>query len=294
MAESNADPQSLPLNFPQTFLPDRRLLARLLPFAAANGRGDKVQIGAETGIPTGQSTGKVEPMIHYARGMGLVEATRDASRWILALTPLGRVVVAEDPYLSQPVTLWLLHLLLCRRSGLVDPATGIADPWFALFAEGSLRLGSRFEPSAYLAYLTERHGTKGYLKGLAGLVLRSYLETTCFGPLRALSVESSASQSVYLRQAAPDERSHFPAYTAYLFLVWDELYGDHDQLAMSEFFTQTRCLAVLGWDRGSATQWLDWMADRGLLQLDRQTGGTLALRLRDTMPVLSGIYDELI
>ena len=141
--------QPLPLNFPQTFLPDRRLLARLLPFAAANGRGDKVEIGEATGIPTGQSTGKVEPMINYARGMGLIDTNRDAGLWQLAMTPLGRVVVAEDPYLSQPVTLWLLHLMLCRRCGLGDPATGIADPWFALFAEGGLRLGSRFDQGAY-------------------------------------------------------------------------------------------------------------------------------------------------
>ena len=294
MANPENDLQPLPLNFPQTFLPDRRLLARLLPFAAANGGGDKVQIGAKTGIPTGQSTGKVEPMIHYARGMGLIDATRDAGRWQLALTPLGRLVVVEDPYLSQPVTLWLLHLLLCRRDGLADPASGIAEPWFALFAEGNLRLGSRFDQPAYLAYLTERQGAKGYLKGLAGLVLRSYLEATCFGPMNALSVESSAGQSVYLRRAAPDERSHFPAYAAYLFLVWDALYPGHDQLAMDDFFAQTRCMAVLGWERGTATRWLDWMADRGLIQLDRQTGGTLALRLRDTGPVIAGIYDELI
>ncbi len=296
MANPDHDLQPLPLNFPQTFLPDRRLLARLLPFAAANGSGDKVQIGAETGIPTGQSTGKVEPMIHYARGMGLVEATKEAGRWLLALSPLGRVVVSEDPYLSQPVTLWLLHLLLCRRSGLADPASGIADPWFALFAEGVLRLGERFDQTAYLAYLTERHGAKGkgYLSSLSGLVLRSYLEATCFGPLNALSLESSGNQSIYLRRAAPDERSHFPAYAAYLFLVWDDLYRGHDQLAMDDFFTQTRCLAVLGWDRATAARWLDWMADRGLIQLDRQTGGTLALRLRDTAPVISGIYDELI
>ena len=294
MAESHADLQLLPLNFPQTFLPDRRLLARLLPFAAANGSGNKVEIGAATGIPTGQSTGKVDPMIHYARGMGLVGATKDAGRWFLALTPLGRVVTSEDPYLSQPVTLWLLHLLLCRRSGLTDPATGVADPWFALFAEGGLRLGKNFDQPAYLVYLTERHGAKGYLRSLSGLVLRSYLEATCFGPLNVLSLEPSGSQSVYLRHAAPAERSHFPAYAAYFFLVWDELYGDQDQLAMDELFTQTRCLAILGWDRGTATRWLDWMADRGLIQLDRQTGGTLALRLRDTEWVLSGIYDELI
>ena len=64
--------EALPANFPQTFLPDRQLLNQLLRFAAEGGGGDKqeTRFGAATGIPTGQSTGKVEPMIHYAHGMG--------------------------------------------------------------------------------------------------------------------------------------------------------------------------------------------------------------------------------
>ena len=294
MADLGTHLQSLPLNFPHDFLPERSLLARLLPFASMSGSGDKVQIGAETGIPTGESSGKVEPMIHYACGMGLVRVDKVAKCWQLELTTLGRLVVAEDPYLSESVTLWLLHLMLCRRNFLEDPAVGLADAWFALFAEGTLRLGNRFDQKAYLDYLIERHGKKGYLKGLSGLVLRSYLESTCFGPITVLSEEVLDGQTLYLRHAAPAERSHFPAYSAYLFLVWDTLYDGHNQLAIDDIFTQSRCLAVMGWDRAMVTPWLDWMADHGLLQLDRQTGSTLALRLRDTETVIAGIFDELI
>lgn len=294
MAEPCADVRPLPLNFPQDFLPERRLLARLLPFAAANGGGDKIEIGVETGIPTGKSSGKVEPMIHYARGMGLIRAGKDTTRWQLEPTTLGRLIAAEDPYLSEPVTLWLLHLLLCRRSTLEEPITGLADAWFALFAEGALRIGDNFDQATFLAYLTERHGTKSYIKGLSGLVLRSYLEPTCFGPINALSTQASGGQILYSRHAAPLEPSHFPAYSTYLFMVWDALYAGQSQLAMDDIFAQSRCLAVMGWNRATANRWLDWMADHGLLQLDRQTGGTMALRLRDTKTVIDGTFDGLI
>ena len=286
--------QPLPLNFPHDFLPERSLLARLLPFASTSGCGDKMQISAETGIPTGESSGKVEPMIHYARGMGLIQADKEAKQWQLELTTLGHLIAAEDPYLSESVTLWLLHLMLCRRSTLEGPAIGLADAWFALFAEGSLRLGNRFDQKAYLDYLIERHGKKGYLKGLSGLVLRSYLEQTCFRPINTLSAEVLDGQTLYLRHSAPAEHSHFPAYSAYFFLVWDDLYPEHSQLAIDDLFTQSRCLAVMGWDRAKATRWLDWMADNELLQLDRHTGGTLALRLRHTETVISGIFNELV
>jgi len=287
--------QPLPLNFPQDFLSERRLLSQLLPFAAAGGSGDKVQIGTQTGIPTGASTGKVEPMIHYARGMGLVRAVRSAGRWQLALTELGQVVAAGDPYLSQPVTLWLLHLMLCRRHGLSIPAAGIADAWFALFAEGGLRLGNCFTRDAYRDCLTERHGAKGYLRGLSGLVPRCYLEPGCFGPIGALALDEGESGAVtYLRRPAPPERAYFPFYAAYFYIVWDDLFPDDAQLAADDFFAESRTLAVLGWNRATASRWLDWMADHGLIQIDRQTGRALVLRLRDPQQVITGIYDGLI
>lgn len=293
MTELDLCKEPLSLHFSQDFLPERPLLARLLPFAAAKGGGDKIQIGSETGIPTGKSSGKVEPMIHYARGMGLIRSKQTGGQWQLELTALGRFVAAEDPYLSETVTLWLLHLLLCRRSTIKEPAMGFADAWFALFAEGVLRLGKRFDQDAFLNYLTERHGTKSYLKGLSGLVLRSYLEPTCFESINALSIETIDKQTLYSRHTAPAESSYFPAYSAYLFLVWDDLHAEHNQLAIDDLFTQSRCLSVMGWDRSTASRWLDWMADHGLLQLDRQTGGTLALRLKETEIVISSIFNEL-
>ncbi len=97
--------------------------------------------------------------------------------------------------------------MLCRRNALEDPAVGLADAWFALFAEGTLRLGNRFDQKSYLDYLIERHGKKGYLKGLSGLVLCSLLgKSTCFGPITVLSEEVSGGQTLYLRHAAPAER----------------------------------------------------------------------------------------
>ncbi|MEA1052173.1 hypothetical protein U5801_20520 [Lamprobacter modestohalophilus] len=285
----------LPLNFPQTFLPDRRLLGQLLAFAARNGSGDKEAIGAETGIPTGKSTGKVEPMIHYALGMGLASAMKSKGVWQLGLTPLGDCVVREDPLLGEPLSLWLLHLLLCRRCGHDVPAVGLADPWFALFAEGSISLGGQFTEAAFHRLLVQRHGNKSYLKGLSTLVPRMYTERACFGEAGILTAAPGDDEKALLRRArAPLEKGLFPAYALLLFLLWDARYSTDKQLAFDELARDTRLLALLGWDVTQATEWLDWMASRGLVQLDRYTGSVVLLRLAETPKVVAGLYSELI
>lgn len=282
---------TLPLNFPQDFLPDRALLARLLACAERGGAGTKVEIGAETGIPTGESTGKVEPMIHYARGMGLMVASKDRGRWALSVTDLGALVFAEDRFLDEAVTLWAMHLLLCRRAGPELPARGVADPWFALFADGQTRLGNPFDRASLLDLLAERHGPKGYLRSLSGVVLRSYTQAACLGPIGAL-VE--AGKDRYRRASAPLENSCFPAYAVALFVAWDRLHPGQAQVSLESLLEESRLLAVLGWNSAAAEEWIGWMVHRGLMQLDRLTGAAIALRLMETSTVLRGLYAGLV
>jgi len=48
----------LPRNFHKTFIPERQYLNSILRFAARGASGDIQKIAAETGIPTGTSSGK--------------------------------------------------------------------------------------------------------------------------------------------------------------------------------------------------------------------------------------------
>ncbi|MCP4399252.1 MAG: hypothetical protein GY801_18360 [bacterium] len=62
--------QRLPVTFHQTFTPERAHIAALLKYAASGQNGTDQEIFAETGIPTGASSGKVPAMPAYCRGMG--------------------------------------------------------------------------------------------------------------------------------------------------------------------------------------------------------------------------------
>ncbi|WP_245969714.1 hypothetical protein [Thiocapsa rosea] len=234
-------------------------------------------------------------MIHYASGMGLVTAAKSKGVWQIARTSLGAMVSREDAFLSEPLTMWLMHLLLSRRLGIVAPATGVADPWFVLFAEGRFRLGERFDLNAYLNLLTERHGAKQYLKPLAGLVARMYSEQTCFADAAILSTsENAAGELLFRRESAPLETAFFPAYAVFLWLIWDEAFGDVEQVSFDELAHETRILSLLGWDGAQAATWLDWLADQHLAQLDRYTGSVVLLRLVKTGQVIDRLYSELV
>lgn len=286
--------KSLPLNFPQTFLPERRLLAKLVAFAAENGRGEKTVIGEQTGIPTGKDTGKVEPMIYYCQGMGLVTANRESGEWQLGLTALGRVMFQEDRYLGESHTLWLLHLMLCRRLDLASPPVGIADAWFTLFAESYFRLSINFNQQDFLSFLIERYGEKTYTKSLASVVIRTYLEESCLGMITVLRQQGYGDDVIIERCSAPSERSYYPIYAAYLYLIWDELFAGENQIALDRLAGESRCFLLMSWDDIAINRWLEWMVDKGLIQLDRYTGTAMLLRLGTTAQVVSNIYSELI
>ena len=65
-------------------------------------------------------------------------------------------------------------------------------------------------------------------------------------------------------------------------------------MIFQEFARETRLLAVLGWSDAQAMRWLEWMVDRGLVQLDRYTGDPVLLRLKETGEVVNALYRELV
>src|SRR5690606_14710737 len=116
------------------------------------------------------SSGKVEPIIGYATAMGLIRSEWKNKLWNLTLSPLGKLIRQEDPYLNEPITQWLAHLMLSRRAGTSQPAVGVADAWFTFYGDWTSRLGSKFSMDDFVGLMVEKYGEKGYLKSLAGIV----------------------------------------------------------------------------------------------------------------------------
>lgn len=286
--------ETLPKNFPSDFLPDRRLIADLLAFVIeGSGSGTKEEISEQTGIPTGKSSGKVEPMIHYAIGMGLITATKENQTWKLATTAIGSIVFNEDTFLSEPQTLWLLHLLLCRCNGLPEPSEGTATAWFELFTNEQLRKRETFTLTDYHAVLVQKIGDMGYVKGLAALVIRTYFTDNCWALAETLKKHSTDKEN-YQFLKAPVNKEMLPVYAVYLYLLWDDLFSDEQQLSLDEFGDKTCFFKVTNWKEADTNIWLNYLSDHGMVQVDRYTGVPMLLRLQDTPQVISNLYSELI
>jgi hypothetical protein len=131
--KDNSEHYRLPRNFHKTFIPERQYINAMLRFAASGGIGDYQDIASKTGIPMGNSSGKVPSILDYCKGMGLVKLNNRYKKGIKKpeLTSFGRTVLLNDPFLKERVTQWIAHLNLC------SPIFG-ADVWYYTFFKGFL------------------------------------------------------------------------------------------------------------------------------------------------------------
>jgi len=246
----------LPINFHKTFIPERRLIGSLLHYAALGKRGTYQEIGAETGIPMGKSTGKVPAIIDYARGMGLIEmgCRRDSIKEP-QLTTLGRVVYAQDVYLSQPLTQWIAHMNMCRQT------TG-AMVWRSTFAEGRRVLGSSFGKRQLEHYLEGRYG-RG--RDRTGPLLSCYVSPAALANASVLS----CSGDLVERHKAPLLDSYAYAYSALLLALVEESFRGEGQVSLVELADKTLCFDVCLWSEGDVEHACALLERKGLLTVDR-------------------------
>lgn len=272
----------LPLSFHMTFQPERHYLSALLRFAQGNvGPSSIDAISQQTGIPTGSSTGKVRPLLQYARGMGLIETTNMAGIGVqVQMTPLGKTVMKEDGHLIEETTQWALHLMLCR-------ARGGAEAWHAVFVEVAKALGRDMDEAQFDAYLENKYGSS---RDAVGPLVRSYADPAAFGKAAAIHKEGGRIQ---LRKM-PLQPAFFDTLGALLFLVWDAVCPEEGQVSLRELESESGLIAATGWNDEEQSDFLAAAESVELFRVDRQTGAPILTRLMNTDDVLEVMYDRLI
>ncbi len=271
----------LPINFHRTFVPERRLIGALLQYAALGKQGTYQEIGEETGIPMGKSTGKVPAVLDYARGMGFVELAGDVKGACKkpALTALGRVVYSQDRYLGQRLTQWIAHINLCRSD------IG-AQAWRSTFADGRRVLGGSFTREQLERYLT---GVFGPGNGRTGPLIRTYTDEAALGRAGVLAVSGDSVE----RRKAPLLESYAAAYSAVLLELMEGHFPSETQVTMQDLEERTRWFDTCFWSQEDVEQVCLLLDRKGLVAIDRQMRPWIVEKRATAESAWPRIYDDI-
>jgi len=271
-------------NFHKTFIPERRYLKAILQFASAGKKGDIQAIAEATGIPTGKSSGKVMPAIDYCKGMGLItlsESSKQKTFKAPNLTPFGRIVMLEDPFLKEPVTQWVAHLNLCGA------ARG-ADIWYQVFFQGAQALGSRFEKEQLETYLQNIYSSQK--KNLMGPLVRMYEDPAALAACGAL-IEK---QNVIQRKTGPVNEEYAWAYGAWILESMEMFFPGQNQVTVTDLDRAVGWKTIPGWGIDDSQQILALLEQKGMLTVERHMNPWIIQSADSSSNVWKKIYDDLI
>jgi hypothetical protein len=275
--------QRLPKNFHETFIPERQYIHALMRFAASGKSGNILEIASETGIPTGKSSGKVQPTIHYCIGMGMIQLTPQKQAAIKKpeLTPFGRIVFLEDPFLKEHVTQWIAHFNLC------NPLIG-AEIWYQVFFKGFQSLGNSFSRTQLNDFLCLMNGVNH--KKIIGPLVRMYEDDAAFKICGALS---SSGDEIH-KNPAPISNEFAKAYGAWLLQLLADHFPNNPQVTVTDLENKAGWQTIPSWTISDIHLVLEIIEQKGILEVDRHMTPWILYPTANLEKIWMCIYDDLI
>lgn len=274
-------PARLARNFHRTFKPERGYLSALLRYAAAGKSGSLEEISRHTGIPTGASSGKVRPAIEYCAGMGLLRPQKTTASYAFSMTSFGSAVLAEDPFLSNPVTQWLAHLQLCH------PRRG-ADLWYQVFVEGMETLGMDFNRPSLERHLRAVYAAEG--RNPIGPIIGAYTDEAAF---KAAGVLTEKDDQIH-RAAAPLSTESRRGYAAWLAQLLADFFPRAHNIPITDWERVCGWKRATGWHPSIAADMLAEAEHLGVLAVDRHMNPWLVDLRRSPDDVWKKIFDDML
>ena len=265
------------LNFHQTFPPDEVMLSHLLTADIFDIPLTKEEISIDTGIPTGKSSGKVEPHIEYASYMGLVDDSFKEGKHTLHLTELGTLVKREDPGFSEDVTRILCHFRL-------SSPLGGAPLWATVISELLPQKPRGLSLSALMDALKKETSANINM----GPFFSSY-EDTLFAPLKLIE---RCNDVIKLNKHTVNQELIY-VYAYALFREWEHSYPGQDELVGSEiesFFMP----GAVGWKQPDLYLVMEQMQDKRLLSFNRQLTPYTVTKKCFSEQIIPRLYSELL
>jgi len=210
---------------------------------------------------TGLGNKKVGPMKSWAIRSGLVS---DAS-----LSPEGKIVLAQDPYLNSPITEWLMHFYLSfGDKGLATPPEDPAEwggwTWFVYsFLPNYFTFTT--ENLTYEASEVFQDETRQKLEKNLRYVLRAYTEAEA---LESIQFLQQLDNSKYVAGEARLPNPYLVAY--FLAKLWERDHNSATSVLTDDIRQHKMGLApVLGLEPTSLQDQLDKLEVFGLIEQRR-------------------------
>lgn len=263
------------LNFHQTFPPDASAISTLLSVAEEETAYTKEEISDITGIPTGKSSGKVEPFIKYAQFMGLLEDEYHDKKHLLKLTSLGKEVKYQDEALQEKATIYLCHSNMVLSSG--------ASLWNFVFSNIFPRYGNKLKMTTFMDALKVQYKVTD--------VNMSPFYTSYSGMFRKLAVLKTTPEEVKCT-FLPFKDAYINIYAYILLKEWESLHDGILELTADDFYAMNvdakLCLSRSDFDKVLST-----LESHGIIKFERLLTPFIVLKLHSSDVIIKHIYSTL-
>ena len=263
------------INFHQTFPPTAEFITRLMEVCDTGNALTKEELSEMTGIPTGKSSGKVEPHICYAEYMGLIKDDCKGGKHDLTLTSLGKELLRQDPGMQEKVSTAVCH---SRISSLY----GGAYLWSAMFKD----IFPRYTRGIGDAELKEETEKLIGQPAKMGPFFSSY--SGMFGNLGLISKKESKYE---LLQGTADKELIY-SYAYALIYEWENKFPGQTEVTSMEL-DSLRIAETFGMSEKTYYSILEMLAERDIVHFNRQLMPYTLYRTHNAEDIIPLLYSEL-
>lgn len=272
------------LKFHETFQPEVGYVAKILELASMNYSGNKFEISEKTGIPTGNQKGKVEPHIRYAFFMGLIFYEYDKSIYSLVLTPLGKEVYEQDPYLHENLSKWICHYGISRKE------KG-APQWSFLVNDAHVGFIQGITSERLLAQALNSFEGNITFEEAFGVLKRSYLDGF-FSALEYIYIDEETGELQFNELYEREELLFVYAYA--IMSSWEDTLSEKNEITLIELINELSFGKVFGLNDDSVCEVLDELVDENIFNLNRQLFPATIIRTSTVEELIPRLYSRLL
>jgi hypothetical protein len=271
------------INFAMTFPPEKTIIIGLLNIADGVSQYSLDEISSVTGIPKGNSSGKVKPNIDYAQAMGLINFTSKAGMYILTRTKLAEIIYQEDFGLNETLTMQMLNYFMSSES----IGTSL---WNLLIRNKSIVSGDFIDSHALETKLERDHkkSVEQQQRVISPLksAHRDFFSSISF-------IEESLEKRIKINKLSVNSRFVFMyAYT--LLFDWEALLYDKsdviNEIDINKITSTLKWAEGFHWSEKDMFEALELISEKQIIKINKQLTPATVIKNSKSEDILNKLY----